>query len=258
MLYFRKNESGFCSRHSNGKYFLDVEEIRNAFAFSESVIRRMNDFRAERINKAVRAEHPIRLNAHSTLLLHILPVSAFDQTSVVDLNAPALQQYYVTSARSFDVRQAQKGRFNLDGYLKHVEEMGDKGQTAIPSYVQFFRTGAVEYATSLDNPLSKNLPENFGKFTCNECGKLLTVMREMGVQPPIFASMTLSCVNGWYIYPPQDGATTAIGSRQPFDRHPLILPETMIADFGISQTELLRPTLDALWQAGGWSNYFEP
>ena len=49
----------FCGRNSNGKYDLDVHEIRSAFLASEGLSDRLNRFRFDRINKLVAGVTPI-------------------------------------------------------------------------------------------------------------------------------------------------------------------------------------------------------
>lgn len=45
-----KNWSRFFSRHSNGKYQLDVDDLRSAFVASQSIAERIGQFRIERID----------------------------------------------------------------------------------------------------------------------------------------------------------------------------------------------------------------
>lgn len=51
----------FYSRNANGKYPLDVGELRALFAFSETTSERIRSFRQERLSSIVAGETPIVL-----------------------------------------------------------------------------------------------------------------------------------------------------------------------------------------------------
>lgn len=66
------------SRNSAGKYPMDVSEVRDAFAFSESLATRMRDFKTERLSDVISGQSPIAMQGAATTVLHIMPLSAFD------------------------------------------------------------------------------------------------------------------------------------------------------------------------------------
>jgi len=75
----------FFSRTSAGKAPLDVPEIRAAFVQSESLPRRINQFREERIGRIVAGEGPVQLVSGPTVVFHIVPVSAFHSGTQIDV-----------------------------------------------------------------------------------------------------------------------------------------------------------------------------
>ncbi|MGC8668304.1 MAG: helix-turn-helix domain-containing protein, partial [Chthonomonadales bacterium] len=75
------------ARNSNGTYFLDVPQIRNAFLFSQTVAERMRAFRIDRI--AQLGDLP-RSNEHMRLVYHILPLSAFDADAEAEVDLQVL------------------------------------------------------------------------------------------------------------------------------------------------------------------------
>ena len=82
-----KNLSRFFSRTSAGKQQLDVREVRAAFAASESLGDRMTAFRSDRVAKLLASEGPLPMEPNPVVILHLLPVSAFAEAKVVDLQA---------------------------------------------------------------------------------------------------------------------------------------------------------------------------
>ncbi len=71
-----KGTSRFYSRHSTGKYQLDVQEIGQAFAEQRSMGERMREWRTERLVKILSEEGPVQVEGPSRFLLHFVPVSA--------------------------------------------------------------------------------------------------------------------------------------------------------------------------------------
>jgi hypothetical protein len=66
---------------------MDVDEVRRAFVLSESVADRIRAFRAERLSRVVSGETPVPIEGTSRVVLHVVPISAFDApASFVDLD----------------------------------------------------------------------------------------------------------------------------------------------------------------------------
>jgi hypothetical protein len=83
-----KGSSRFYKRNNNGKYPLDVREIRDAFLFANIATDRIRDFRANRLNEIFERNGPITLiNSGSFLALHIIPLEAFNIESKFDINS---------------------------------------------------------------------------------------------------------------------------------------------------------------------------
>ena len=73
-----KNHWKFYARSSNGKYQMDVGEVRRAFVLSESVADRIRVFRADRLGRIVSGETPVPIEGTGGDVLLIVPVPAFD------------------------------------------------------------------------------------------------------------------------------------------------------------------------------------
>jgi predicted HTH transcriptional regulator len=72
-----RGSSRFYSRHSAGKYRLDVNEIRSAFLASETITNKIKDFHIDRLNKIISNDTPIPLPDGAKVILHIIPINNF-------------------------------------------------------------------------------------------------------------------------------------------------------------------------------------
>jgi predicted HTH transcriptional regulator len=64
----------FCGRNSNGKYDLDVQQLRSAFLGSEGISDKLRNFRLDRVNRLASGGTPVQLTSQHLLVLHVLPV----------------------------------------------------------------------------------------------------------------------------------------------------------------------------------------
>lgn len=133
---------------------MDVDEVRRAFVLSESVTDRIRAFRAERLGRVVSGETPVPIKGIGKVVLHVVPISAFDSpASVVDLDIrqPPLNERLLLpisvisgsgdelEANLLDYPKDFWPRYNFDGMLCDFQVgRADSG------YVQLFRTGIIE------------------------------------------------------------------------------------------------------------------
>ncbi len=134
-----KNLSRFFSRNSGGKYQLDVGEIRSAFALSETLPERIRRFRDERLARIVAGETPATLHDGAKVVLHLLPLSSLSHTNQVDVERVAAVKLPPMYSSGWD------WRFNFDGLLTLNT---DRESAVCRSYVQFFRSAAIEAVDS--------------------------------------------------------------------------------------------------------------
>jgi hypothetical protein len=67
----------FYARDSNGKYQIEVDELKSIFSLSGTVAERIREFRLERIGQIVGGSAPVALLDGGILVLHVVPFSAF-------------------------------------------------------------------------------------------------------------------------------------------------------------------------------------
>lgn len=242
--------SHFYGRNSAGKYQLDVHELRAAFGRAQDVAERLNLWRLDRLAKIEAAETPVRLQAGPRLVLHMIPLSAFDPGFVAKLpNEPGDPNLFPLYSMGYD------GRPNFDGFVTYYSPGGREPRT---SYLQLFRSGCIEtvdtllLAANASSPLVQEriIPSVALEHRLIESlQRYLQVARSMGVEPPAFVALTLMGVKGFSLYVDPQFRTSA---PVPIDRDPLIIPATLVEDFGVPADVMLKPAFDAVWNAAGY------
>ena len=238
-----KGSSRFCARHSNGRYNLDVQEIRQAFLLSATVGERIRDFRLERVARVGADETPLPLyNGKTKLIVHILPFTSFSTNQAVDI---------VNLGSRFNkfFQNVSDRRYNIDGAVFYVEYKDGMAR----KYYQVFRNGAVEFVeghlfSSFDEkPILAS--SNVEQAILLTCYSAFSYLKSFGIEPPVFISVTLTGVKGAILATRKRPLGTAF-----FDRDMILIPEIQMDSYPDSEdelTKLLKPTLDALWNAGG-------
>lgn len=239
--------SRFYSRNSAGKYPLDLGEIRSAFLAQAAVGERIKRFVLERVLKAVQGESPVPL-PDTRILLHLIPLSALDPTSLRDVSKTAVRL-------SIDLQPMDVGgwgtRFNFDGVLAFSS--GDYNK----SYVQVFRSGIIEAADAEMFKYERSIPTlQFESNLWHASTRYLLAQKKLGLPLPIFVVITLVGVKGFKLSVNQWILMQLTNGPVPVDRDILQLPEIMIEDYDVDFSNILRPAFDALWQACGLQQSF--
>ena len=238
------SSSRFFSRNNRGKYSWDVREIRAAFGMSESLTERIRRFRDDRISKIIAEETPLPILANPKVLLHLLPLSAFDTSISINISdtPQLLAKMSPLGSGGFTHRH------NLDGLLVYV----NSPERVCYSYVQLFRNGAIEAVDAFmmdDRNGVKSIPSvYFEKEIVKGLRQFLEAQISVGSQMPVIVMLTLINVKGYRMA--VDPRFMSSGST--IDRDILILPEVMVEDTTQPPEQILRPIFDALWQAADW------
>jgi hypothetical protein len=235
-----KGHSRFYSRNSAGKYPLDVSELRTAFALSETTSERIRDFRIERLARVVAGETPVLLKEGAKIVLHMIPLRAFDPGTRFDVNslvrdASRVEPMYTTS---------WSHRFNFDGVLGYSSH----------SYLQVFRNGIIEAVEALlldDRRGERIIPSiAYEKELLNALPRFLSIQKEVGVDPPLFIMLSLVGVKSYTMA--VDRFRFLGYDSHPVGRDTLQVPEVVIERFDIDPAEVMKPIFDAVWNATGF------
>lgn len=245
-----KNLSRFYARNSNGKWQLDVNEIRDAFIASGSVEEKMRSTRLTRILSIGSGETAFRIVDRPKLVTHVMPLERFQNPRNVDgsqLNA-AHHALTVPSGNVADLR------YNLDGCAGRGRDLMGESFDAI----QFFRRGYVEVIDASNSakayaeygfstlPISKIHLRLFNSIACANA-----VLMASQLAPPYFVWVTLLGVKNCAI--PHWGH--GFFSGMPYiQQDSVLLTELMLETVPAEPSQIAkaaRPILDELWQASG-------
>ena len=236
-----KSESmRFYTRHSAGKRPLDIEEVRAAFALSETTRERIRSFRAERIGNIISGEAPVLLPDTGKVVLHLLPLSAFDPSISFD---PASFDKMFWKVLSQIAPDGGNPMFNFDGYLRYTTSF-DGG-----SYVLAFRSGAIEAVNArlLSDGCIRSVA--FERDIIESIRMYLAFEKEIRLQPPVFAMLSLVGVRGLTIT--VSWKPRRLREARPIDRDELVIPEILVDDFEADPSEFMKPAFDQIWNACG-------
>jgi len=244
-----QNYSRFYSRNINGKYPLEIQEIKSLFIASQNIVEKVRNFRAERIGNIIAEETPIPVEKGAKIVLHIIPLNAFELERVFDLSiVQNWPQPIYTNGWS--------GRYNFDGYFTFSTI---RKETIADTYVQFFRNGIVEAVeTFLLSGENKIIPSiEYELELLRRTTDYLKTLRELSVEPPIIIMLSLIGVKGY--------AMSAEGYWRP-DRTPTIEKDVLTIEPVVMEKYeddlqiIFKPIFDSVWNAAGWprdENYKE-
>jgi hypothetical protein len=241
-----KNHSRFYSRSSNGKYALDVSEIRAAFSIAEGLSDKIRIFRDSRLDHIRANNAPVSLEPLPKLVLHLVPSSSFNLVHQIDFAEMYKQRQQLESIAS----GMTSHRINFDGIVTfHYDTSPQK----CCAYVQAFRNGiieAVETAEFGEQDGRKFIrSRSLERDLISASSRFLIFQNLLNIAPPIVLMISLIDVEGF---------TMATSSRQGghlshrIDRAILILPEVIVEDYGSDLSAILQPGFDAIWQAAGF------
>ena len=234
----------FFSRTSTGKHPLDVTELRHAFAMSESVGERIRAFRDERIGRILAGETPVPIPFGAGIVLHLIPVSAFAERSLMDIkDVFDAAEHLLPIAES----NSRGRRINLDG----VYMLTPVGIAPI-GYALLFRSGAIEI---VDTQLLHSY-ERFGNIktipsraleggVIKAAGGALAALGQLGLGLPLTCFVSLLNVQDYYCSSNLGDVTHNI------DRNHLLLPDILVESESPPADVFLRPAFDMIWQACG-------
>jgi len=250
-----KGSFRFYARTSAGKYQLDVGQLRAAFVGGTELADRVRAFRAERLGLVLAGETPVPLYPNPKVIVHLVPYEAFGGLPSLELNATEGSGHFRPPFDSY----AGTTRWNIDGLLAYNRSREDGPASA---YAQLFRSGIYEGVDAemvrTDLHEQYHSPFVYGywleKALNRDLANPLHVLQRIGVQPPIVVLVTVVGVKGYLML----GGERHIGqSAKRFDRDMLILPDVVLDQHLVDPREelprLMRPVIDAFWQAGGWS-----
>ncbi|ELS02468.1 putative transcriptional regulator with HTH domain [Xenococcus sp. PCC 7305] len=237
--------SHFYGRSNAGNYSLDIQEIRSAFLASDTMIAQIDKFRTARLEKIRTSKTPVKLREKDALVLHIIPLSSLTNFQYLDLENIANNN----PPTPIDFREGD-WRYNFDGLL-YFDQFT---YPLMNGYLQLFRNGIIESVRNLGIQKQEGLNKLY--FTYDESQTLtalkqyLSFLQNQGFTPPIFVFLSLINIEECVMMP--DSTSRYRELFYPIPETDLITPGVIVREFSERPAEILRTSLDALWQAGGY------
>jgi len=250
MVTFR-NASRFYARSSNGKYQLDVHEIRAVFLGSETTADRIRDFRLDRISRIRGRETPIPLLPGPCVILHAIPLTSLSGANYDVISLKRNVKIHQTLAPLFRTF-AHSSEINFDGVLVF------NGDHAQPSggYSQLYRNGIIEAVDAMF--VAANEGHGLGKLIASQAFEdglfksirgYLAVLKSLGVDLPILIMLSLTDVKGYTMG--RKGNMGVFGGT-PFDRDILITQDVLLDTYDVDVPLVMKPVVDEIWNAAGF------
>lgn len=244
-----KNTKRFFGRNSSGKYELEVEELRTAFAMRSSLDEKVKDYWAKFI--APLKSEPL-LSEKPFVALQVLPSSSFEENEVINLKtvngSQDVRVRTICSVHSTNVR------FNFNGLWR------GRMDEEFTSYIQIYHAGKIESMTgSLFNLSDEGWTlsiTTLEEMLINRIFDYINFLSENITNLlPIFINLSLHNVKGVFV--PENYLPYGLKSFwhiHNIDDIDLLFP-TIVIERSITSKEeiatLLRPNFDRLWSAIG-------
>jgi hypothetical protein len=240
-----KGLSKFYARNSAGKYQLDVNQLRNAFAFSGAVTDKIRDFRADRVSKIAAGIAPVKLIRAALPVLHVMPLTAFETgqtfaaSELVNTFRPG-DAFPIYSDNAFAIR------INYDGLVVFANFANGEAS----SYLQIFRNGVLESVSAelMYGSAAIHSSRLEGQLVRQSVPSYLKCLQKLQIAPPVFVGLSLIGVANHAMEPPQPGP---FNQGQPLGRDILILSEVMFETYDANVAVTMKPIFDSIWNASG-------
>ena len=243
----------FCGRNSNGKYDLDVHELRSAFLTNETYAERLKSFRLDRINKLLSGSGPVNMAKDHLLVLHLLPVDGVRANFRLD--SQEMERVHTKHMLRPIYSSGWGPVLNFDGLLVRSDCLRPQCQ----SYVQLTRSGFLE---AVNCSIFDSLPSQSGgdpikiiPYIGWERGILdvfpnyIKALLELGISLPYVLSISLLNVKDFWMWV---GYGQCSPNAHSVDRNHLLTDEILIESESESPDVILRPLFDQVWNACGW------
>ncbi|MDG6249874.1 ATP-binding protein [Methanocalculus sp.] len=244
-----KGSSRFFARAFNGKYQLDVDQLRSAFTLSESKISRIKEFVQTRLSEILSNNYPLPMNKFPKIILHIVPLSS------TELQMP--DNFNVLGTTSFRplFSLGSNPAYTADGFISY-----SPGQNGNPSrgYVLVFRNGVIEAVSSFISSYEK---EQALQITRLEEGiidgikQYARIFKMLKLEPPAYIFVHLIGVKG--LVRPRSDSFIDIDSI-PIQKDFIALPSVELLNYEIVSDEecenlasILKLPFDALANSVG-------
>jgi hypothetical protein len=187
-----QNVFRFYARDSNGKYLIDVDELRAVFSLSALVADKIRNFRIERLARIEGGDTPVTLLDGGMLALHVVPFSAGSVGSTFSIQQAAANPNQFPTLLDTHARRHQ---ITFDGLI--ITSNVDGPPKPQRAYTQVFRTGAVEaVGSSIARGSQALILPHVEAMIIRYARLYMQALQRLGVEPPIAILASLTGVGG--------------------------------------------------------------
>jgi hypothetical protein len=266
-------QNRFWARSSAGKYEPNVDELRLLFTRAPQLADRIRDFRFDRVAKVSADDTPVPLLDDHSLILHVIPFSAFDSRLPLPLGReihwyntfPPLLSTYPSNFRIninglLTLSNAEANPKAPRAHTLLTLSTADANAKAYRAYTQVFHTGIVEAVASSfigsdPDPLSAGRLTALKTEACivRFSYTYLQALGALGCQPPFALLVSLIGVKGVQ-YSFTMGSSVFEDEAETLDRDSFHFSEVIVDDVPAdpyAYAKMLRPLLNEIANAAG-------
>jgi hypothetical protein len=250
----------FYYRNSAGTHPMDVTELRHAMTFQDTLRRRLEEFRVERLAKIAGDE---TLLPTGKIVLHFQPLNSFDEAFEVDIRAASNRPDNLILMQYDGIRSNL--RLNFDGLLANIQNDPQAG------YLQIFRSGVIEEVSTRELREYREGTDyfihayHFHLSIFKGVLRRLQLLRELEVRSPLMFHLALLGVKGYRLMFDDMRPDRSVGflndhaQQHPIDRDDLLLRGILIEDLQAIDDlkdfmeRMLHPLFNNVWSAAGFN-----
>ncbi len=254
LIEFQKSRK-FFSRHSSGKYQLDIDEIRSGFIASDNLREKIRNFRIERINKIITGDTPITMEKAPKIALHVIPLISLSKDYLIDITSLSRHGSNLPAPLN-KLPEHCDSRYNLEGFLRapgYIELNHD-----YDSYLQIFRNGIIEIVRNvefLDREEVIIAQGFFEKKIIEQLPEYLNFLFNQGIGFPIIISLTYIGVKNYNLGYRKRQIHSEFG-KFPLKEDILTFPEVIIENDDYNLPLILKKIYDSMANATGFQNSY--
>ncbi|MBI2282828.1 MAG: ATP-binding protein [Bacteroidetes bacterium] len=243
-----KGTDKFYNRSSNGKYKMDITELRSAFVATNTATEQMRKFVKERIAEIEADEGPVPMGKKGKILIQLIPYSSLQPGFSIEIQSKELYNLRPLGVDSYTPK------YNLNGVINYpVPHTNEK---RINGYVQVYKNGIIETGNSeylheymtgqLIIPVSSGLNYEIG--IVDALTNYLDFYQKAGIGFPVVVFISLIHVKDYYVATEGRGTLFKAGK---LDKDIIRLPEIIVNRIDDNIPLLLKPVFDTIWNGCG-------
>lgn len=130
------NKDEFFMRYANGITYMDIDDLRKEFLYSNGIQNKIRQFRRDRISMILANECVGDLGNDAKLVIYMIPEWSFELGNIIDFDfLENNTQFCPLSGTGWD------SRYNADGYCIYGMDYESK---SVNTYTQVFHNGIIE------------------------------------------------------------------------------------------------------------------